>query len=196
MEFFGQINDYLNEFLMNAGILAPLLSCILIFLEGILAFLPLFVFITVNFLTVGPIIGTIISWIFTVLGGFFTFYFCRKKFSNYVEKKFENRLKLKRFMQRISKLKFVQILLIVAIPFTPSFFVNLAAGLSKISVKKYLYALTMGKLFVVIFWGYVGTSLLECLTNPLALIKVFVLVGVAYILGVIVNKKFDLDKRF
>lgn len=196
MEFFGQINNYLNEFLMNAGILAPLLSCILIFLEGILAFLPLFVFITVNFLTVGPILGTILSWIFTVLGGFFTFYFCRKKLGNYFEKKWEKRPKLKKFMQRISKLKFVQILLIVAIPFTPSFFVNLGAGLSRIPVKKYLYALILGKLFIVIFWGYVGTSLLECLTNPVALIKVLVLVGVAYILGIIVNKKFDLDKRF
>lgn len=196
MEFFGQINEYLNDFLMNAGILAPLLSCLLIFLEGILAFLPLFVFITVNFLTVGPILGTILSWICTVLGGFFTFYFCRAKFSERVEEKIKDKPKVKKFMNRVSKLKFVQILLLVAIPFTPSFFVNLGVGLSKISVKKYLYALLLGKIFVVIFWGYVGTSLLECLTNPLALIKVGVLVLVAYILGVIVNKKFDLDKRF
>lgn len=196
MEFLGQISNYLNDFLMNAGILAPLLSCVLIFLEGILAFLPLFVFITVNFITVGPILGTLLSWFFTVLGSFFTFHFCRKKISKYVERKTENKPKLKKFMNTISKLKFVQILLVISIPFTPSFFVNLGAGLSKISERKYLYALMLGKIFIVIFWGYVGTSLLECLTNPMALIKLIVLVSVAYILGIIVNKKFDLDKRF
>ena len=196
MEFFGQINNYLNDFLMNAGMLAPILSCILIFLEGILAFLPLFVFITINFLTMGPILGCILSWIFTILGGFTTFYFCRSKISNYFTKKIKNRKRTKKFMNMVSKLKFVQILLLIAIPFTPSFFVNVGAGLSKISVRKYLYALLLGKIFIVIFWGFVGTSLLECLTNPMALIKVGILVLVAYILGVIVNKKFDLDKRF
>ena len=195
MEYFSQINEYLNDFLMNVGIWAPIFSCILIFLEGILAFLPLFVFITVNFLTLGPLFGSILSWIFTVLGGFTTFYFCRKKLSKFIDKKIAKKEKLKKFMRKVSKLKFVQILLIIAIPFTPSFFINVGAGLSKISLKKYLYALVLGKVFIVIFWGYVGTSIIECLTNPIAFLKVLGLVVVAYILGVIINKKFDLDER-
>ena len=44
VEIIENFNIWLEEFLLNAGILAPLLCTLLIFLEGILAFLPLFVF--------------------------------------------------------------------------------------------------------------------------------------------------------
>ena len=73
LEMFSKIEVILNDFLMNAGVWAPILSCILVFLEGILAFLPLFLFVTVNVLTMGNILGVIFSWIFSTLGGFTTF---------------------------------------------------------------------------------------------------------------------------
>ena len=78
----------------------------------------------------------------------------------------------------------------------PSFFINVGAGLSKIPIKKYLYALLIGKVVIVIFWGFLGYNLVECLTNPLEFIKVFILIAVAYIVARIVTKKFDLDERF
>ena len=48
----------------------------------------------------------------------------------------------------------------------------------------------------MIFLGYVGVSLIECLTQPLALIKVIVIMVVGYGVSVVVNKKFNLDERF
>ena len=68
--------------------------------------------------------------------------------------------------------------------------------MSHISKKKYLYALLVGKVFVILFSGFLGVNIMECLTNPLALIKVVIMLVVAYILASIVNKKFDLDERF
>ena len=53
LEFFNGLNENLNTFLLNAGMWAPLLSSCLIVLEGTLAFLPMFVFVTINFLTMG-----------------------------------------------------------------------------------------------------------------------------------------------
>ena len=195
MNWIFEMNEILNDFLNNAGMWAPFFGTILIVLEGILAFLPLFVFITVNILVLGPLLGGILSWIFTIIGSFLAFYLCRKGLSNFFQKKIEDKEKISKFMHLVDNLKFKQLVLIIAIPFAPSFFINLGAGLSKIAIKKYLYALLIGKAIIVIFWGYLGYNLIECLTNPLALIKVVLLLVGAYLIAQFVNKKFDLDER-
>lgn len=196
MSFFNEINEVINEFLMNLGVLAPVLSSILIVLEGILAFLPLFVFITVNMLVIGPVFGGILSWICTTIGGFLTFYLCRKGFHDYFQNKIQKKSIILKYNNIIDNLSFVKLVLFVAIPFMPSFFINVGAGLSNIPIKKYLYSLMLGKTFIVIFWGYIGCNLIECLTNPGELIKVLLLIIGAYIIAQIVNKKFELDERF
>ena len=48
----------------------------------------------------------------------------------------------------------------------------------------------------MLFLGYVGVSLIECLTQPLALIKVGIIVVLGYLFSVGINKKFNMDKRF
>lgn len=199
MELFELINNLslkLNEVLLNAGMWAPLISSLLIIAEGILAFLPLVVFVTINILSLGYIVGEFVSWIFTIAGSFLAFLLFRKGFSSFFQKKIENSKKLEKFMDSIDNLKFRQLVLIIAIPFAPSFFINLGAGLSTISIKKYFYALLIGKVFVIIFLGYIGSSILECFTNPIILIKVVLLILLAYLLAQVVNKKFDLDGRF
>lgn len=199
MDFFNNLKNFdqiLNDFLLSMGVLAPILSSILIVLEGILAFLPLFVFVTVNILTLGPVFGTIVSWLCTTLGSFLTFYLCREKISGFFYKKTKDKKKIQKFMKLVANLKFKQLVLLIAVPFAPSFFVNLGAGLANISKKKYIYALLIGKVFVVIFWGYIGANLVECLTNPFVLIKVLLLIIIAYIIGKFVSKRFNIDERF
>lgn len=196
MNELNQLNNILNEFLLSVGILAPIFSSIFIILEGIFAFLPLFIFITVNILTLGPIIGGIVSWFFTVIGSFLAFYLCRKGISKLFQKKIQNKKNLSKVMTIIDNLKFKQLVLIIGIPFAPSFFVNLAAGLSNISIKKYFYSLMIGKIIIVLFWGYLGTNIIECLTNPMKLIEVILMLIGAYVVAQIINKKFGLDERF
>lgn len=196
VEILKNLNDILNDFLLNAGVWAPVLSSVLIVLEGILAFLPLVVFVTINMLTLGPIIGGSISWLLTTIGSFLAFYLCRKGFSKYFQKFIGGKEKMSKAMHVIDNLKFKQLVLIIAIPFAPSFFINVGAGLSKIPVKKYLYALLIAKVFVIIFLGYIGCNLVECLKNPIMFIKVILLVVGAYVVAQIVNKKFNLDERF
>lgn len=195
MEFFSDINTYLNDFLMNAGILAPIFSCILIFLEGTLAFLPLFVFITVNIYTMGSILGCFVSWVCTTLGSFTMFCLSRKLLNNFFQKRSKKKKYLKKIMNTVSNLSFSQLALIIAIPFAPSFFINLGAGVSKIPKLKYIYALLVGKIFIVLFWGYVGTNLIECLKNPILIIKVLIMLLIAYIISKFINRKFNIDER-
>lgn len=196
VEVLKNLSELLNEFLLDAGIWAPILSSIFIILEGVLAFLPLVVFVTIDIMTMGPILGGIISWICTTIGSFLTFYLCRKGLSKYFQKFISNKEKMSKTMIFIDHLKFKQLVLIIAIPFAPSFFINVGAGLSNIPVKKYFYALLIAKIFVIIFLGYIGSNIVECLKNPVMLIKVVCLIIGAYILAQIVNKKYDLDERF
>lgn len=196
IDFLKNLSDSLNEFLMSAGVWAPVISSILIVFEGILAFLPLVVFVTINILTLGSIVGGILSWILTTIGSFSAFYLCRKGFGNFFQRFIGGREKMSKAMEVIDNLKFKQLVLIIAIPFGPSFFINVGAGLSKIPIKKYFYALLVAKVFVILFLGYIGCNLLECLRNPFVFVKVVLLVIGAYILAQIVSKKFNLDERF
>lgn len=196
IDFLNNLSSILNEYLISIGMLAPIFSSILIIAEGILAFLPLVVFVTINIYVLGPIIGGIISWFFTFLGSLLAFLLFRKGFNKLFQKKITHNDKLKRFMSNINNLKFKQLVLIIAIPFSPSFFINLGAGLSEISIKKYIYALLVGKFFVILFLGYIGSSFIECLTNPFKFIEVVILVIFAYLIAQFINKKYDLDGRF
>lgn len=196
-------SDKLDDILLSLGYIAPLISSLLIFLEGIFAFLPLFVFITVNVITLGEwfgVFGTIlayvISWICTTLGSFATVCICRKGFSGLVTRFIKGKKGLTKLHKKINKMKYSQLVLVISIPFMPSFFINCAAGLSKIPLKKYFYALLLGKVFVVLFCGYIGTSLIECLTNPIKLLEIIGMVVFAYVGSNFISKKFDLDERF
>ena len=196
LEFFNGLNENLNTFLLNAGMWAPLLSSCLIVLEGTLAFLPMFVFVTINFLTMGNILGSIVSYICTVFGSFIAFFLCRVGLSPLFKKFIKNGKTLNKFMNMVSNMPFSRLVLIISIPLTPSFFVNLAAGLSTISKLKYLYALLLGKVCIISFWGVLGTSLVDCLQNPIVLIKVVLMIIICNIFSKAINKHFDLDNIF
>jgi len=193
MELLKNLDILVNEFLLGIGIFGPILGCLCMLVESIIPIMPLFVFITINFLAFGNILGFIISWIFTVLGCLLSFFIFRKKIKNWFDGKIEKNEQFKKIMKMIDKLKLEQLAVIIAVPFTPAFMINIAAGLSKIPLKKFTIALLIGKLFMVLFWGFVGTSLIQSLTNPLAFIKVIILLIVAYISSKVVSKKFKFD---
>lgn len=196
LDFFNGLNENLNTFLLNAGMWAPLFSSCLIVLEGTFAFLPMFVFVTINFLTMGNILGSIVSYICTVLGSFIAFFLCRIGLSPLFKKFIKNGKTLNKFMNMVSNMPFSRLVLIISIPLTPSFFVNLSAGLSTISKLKYLYALLLGKVCIISFWGVLGTSLVDCLQNPIVLIKVVLMIVICNMFSKAINKHFDLDNIF
>lgn len=193
MEFIQNIDKIINSFLVNIGVFGPILGCFCILIESILPILPLFVFITINFLVFGSIVGFLVSWIFTVLGCLLSFFLFRKKIKHWFDCKIKNSNKCKKLIGIVNKVKLEQLTSIIAVPFTPAFMVNIAAGLSKMSVKKFIIAILIGKIFLVLFWGFVGTSLVQSLTHPLALIKVILLVVIAYIASKIISKKFQIE---
>lgn len=187
------MTEWITEFINSIGVWGPIVACILILAESMLPILPLCVFIVILFLSYGNLIGLIISWLFTVIGCIFAFLIVRKGFKNWFTKKVRKIKKINDLMKTVDKWTFQQLVVILAIPFTPAFAVNIAAGLSNINLKKYIGALLIGKLFMVYFWGYVGISFVECLSNPIAIVKIVVMVFAAYIISRVINKKFNLD---
>lgn len=61
------------------------------------------------------------------------------------------------------------------------------------SFKKYIGSLMIGKFFLVYFWGFVGVSLVESVKNPIYLVKVGLMLIVAYIVSKVVNKRLNLN---
>lgn len=185
------IDIWLTNFLLSIGLWGYILSCILIVFESIIPILPLSVFITLLFYKFGVIIGFIISYIFTILGCIMSYKIfngrLRIKFEKFLLKKNSDRLnKIKNSIKNIS---FVNFCLIIALPFTPAFLVNIASGLVNINKRKYIIALLIGKIFLVIFWGFIGTSLINSFKNPINLLYITLLLGVCFIVSKLVNKK-------
>ncbi len=195
-EIVQNIDAYTELFLNNLGIWGAIISCLLIVIESMLPILPLCVFITLLFYTFGNIFGFIISWLCTVLGCMLSFTLFRTKIKNWFERRMINKKtgrEVKKIMDFIDNISLSGLAILVAIPFTPAFAVNIAAGLSNIPRKKFFIGILIGKMFMVYFWGYIGTTFIECLTHPIYLVRILVLLVMAYIISKIVNKYFKLD---
>ena len=189
------IDTFVNnstDFLTSYG---PLAGVLLIMLESIIPALPLSVFIALNIVAFGDIVGFLISWLSTVVGCMISFWFFRHFFRDKLEKfiKKKDMKKFDKVMQSINNISFSNLVILIATPFSPAFLINIAGGLSKIKTETFFMAILIGKMIMVYFWGYVGKSLLESLTDINVLFKIsFLLIG-AYLISKIVEKKLNVD---
>lgn len=192
-ELFNSFYTFIMGAIDSLGVYGPLFGCLFIVLESIIPPLPLFVFITINFVAFGSVIGFIISWICTCIGCILSYWLVKKIFGNWVVNKVKDVELLSKCMNYVENLSLTQVIVILSIPFTPAFMVNIAAGLCNMNFKKFLISILVGKIFLVYFWGVVGTGLLESLHNPNSIITVIVMVVIAYLVSIIIKKVFKID---
>lgn len=185
-------NEVIINFLHSIGALGPIFACLLILIESILPFLPLAVFIGINFLSFGHLLGFLISWVFTIIGCIMSFMIFRKGFNEKFNLLIKDRGRILTLMEKFGNISLGNLTLLIAVPFTPAFMINIAAGLSNMDFKKYVTALIIGKISLVYFWGYVSVNLLEALKNPIILVKIGCAVLISYIISKIVTKKFNI----
>ena len=176
--------DYVINIMGNFGFISGFL---LIILESMIPVLPLAVFIALNIMTFGALFGFILSWIATIIGCMISFFLCRK-LRNKFEKKYTNNENIQKFKKDINDISYTNLVIILALPFTPAFAVNIAAGLTNIDAKKYFSALMIGKLPMVYFWGFIGKSLLESITDPYTIAQVIFMLIMAYLVSKLTNK--------
>ena len=181
--FVDQVVNYMISF-------GPLGGFVLVMIESFIPILPLGIIVGLNMLSFGNIFGFLLSYVATTTGCMLVFWFIRyyvkDRYINWFNKK--NQVKIKKWMGKISHMKFTTLAVLFALPLTPSFFVNIAGGLSNISVKKYMTALLVGKPAMLLFYGYIAVSLVDSLKDPRILIKVAILVTITYIVSKIIEK--------
>lgn len=192
-ELFNNLYNIIMDVINSSVVFGPIFACILIFFESLIPVLPLFIFITIIFIAYGYVFGFLISYILTCLGCMFSFFLFRKFFKNLVDRKVRSKVKIDKLMKKLDKMSLSSLVLLIAIPFTPAFLINIAAGLSKMPFKRFLISILIGKLSLVIFWGFIGTSLVESLQNPKILIIIGIMLLLAYGASKIVSKKLKLE---
>lgn len=193
-QFVNDILSYLQNFISSCPFfISVMLGMLIIVLESIIPALPLGVFVALNMILLGNITGFITSWVATTLGCFLSFNLVRKYFHKQFEKKSKDNDKIRLLLKRINKFSFSSFVLITALPFTPAFAINIAAGLSKMDEKKFIMGIFIAKLSIVYFWGFIGTTFLQSVTDIKVLIKLGIMLLLAYVLSKIVMKKFKLD---
>lgn len=192
-ELFSNFYDFIMDTINAMGVYGPLLGSLFIVLESIIPPLPLFVFITINFIAFGHVLGFIISWICTIIGCLISYFLVKKFLRNFVVKRIKNIDLLTKCMNYIENLSLTKVTVILSIPFTPAFMMNIAAGIVNMDFKKFLTAILISKVFLVYFWGFVGTSLVESFQNPTSLITVVIMMIIAYLISLAIKKVFKIN---
>lgn len=192
MELVQKAIEFSTSFISSGGLL---FGFFIVYIECLIPVLPLSVFIALNVNAFGFFVGVLISWIATCLGCV-TCYYLYVFLGDKLTKKFISKktyMKVKGKIDMFRDISFSKLVLVITVPFTPSFLINLLAGLSHMKKEKFFLGLLVGKIFTIIFWGYIGKTLIESLTDVKALIYIGVTLVVAYIISKIVTKKFGIE---
>ena len=181
--------DIITNILKSYGIIAGIL---LVILESIIPALPLGLFITLNINAYGLVIGIIISWIGTCLGCYISYILFKFLSEKLISKRIKNK-KLDKMVKSIKSISFSNLVVLIALPFTPAFLINIACGIAKLKRKKFVVAIMIGKVSTVLFWGCIGKSLLQSITDITTIIFISIFTLIAYVVSKIVSKKLRIE---
>ncbi len=180
----GELINSLTNFIGQFGVISGFL---LVFLESMIPILPLSAFVTINIFTYGNILGFIVSYLGTTSGCIVAYYLC-KKFNDHFESRYKGNKTVKDIKKKLKNIKLTTLVVILAIPFTPAFAINIAAGLTRYDFKKYVVAVIIGKIPMIYFWSFIGASLKESLSDPIILVKIGVMLLITYLASKVITK--------
>lgn len=192
MDLINTIVEYSTEVISNGGILFGML---LIMVESFIPVLPLSVFIALNTHTFGLLPGIVMSWVSTCIGCYISYlifyYVSNNIIYKYLSKKTRN--KIDKAVDKFQNISLANLTVIITLPFTPAFLINILAGVSGMSKKKYIVAVVIGKIFMVSFWGYIGKSFVESMTDISAIIVMSIMIIIAYALSKLIGKNANIE---
>lgn len=191
------INDIVNNLVNYVQLYGIWLGFLIIILESILPFLPLFVFIALNVEAFGFIIGFLLSWSATIVGCLISYFFFKYLVGNRIDKYINNskkkKEKLRKVVNAIKNVKFSTLVVLMALPFSPAFMFNIACGITKVNFRKFFLSLLISKVSIIYFWGFIGTSLFDSIMDVTILIRVVIMLLVAFIISKFVMKKYNIE---
>ena len=188
-----ELFEKLIEFIQTSGPSGVVFACLLMCVESIIPMIPLVALITINMMILGKVLGFFVSWAFTCIGCIISYMIFKYGFGKKFDRLTEDKATINKYKKVLKNISFPTLCLIIAMPLTPAFVVNIAAGLLKIDFKKYVIALMIGKLSMVYFLGFFGMSFVKSIENPILLVKMLIVMGIVYGGCYLINKFLKLN---
>ncbi|CAG9622977.1 TVP38/TMEM64 family protein [Sutcliffiella rhizosphaerae] len=193
MDFIDLIKELLTlenllEVLEEYQSFGLLTGFLLVVIEAFLPFLPLIVIVMANAAAFGLWLGFLISWSGAVLGAVIVYLFVHKIKGNRWIQSWLKKEKVRRTMSWIERRGFGPLFFMLCFPFSPSFLINVVAGLSKIRFYQFFLALIAGKMVMIFTISYIGYDIISFIRAP---IKTALVIAIMFLLW-FVGKKIEL----
>lgn len=192
-QFAAHLNMHdIEELLRKYSQLGPLPGILLPFAESFLPVLPLFLIAAGNASAYGLGLGFLYSWLGSALGAVALFLVARRfggKLNDYLSRKYP---KADHFFNWVEHRGFTPLFILFCFPFTPSFIITIAAGMSRIPFGIFFSSVLLGKAVMIFMMSFVGHDWQGFASQPW---RIFVL-GIAllglWFGGKMVERRFQL----
>lgn len=184
--------DAIKEYILSFGILAPIISFLLMILQSVAAPLPAFLITFANAALFGWVKGAILSWTSSMAGAALCFYIARFLGRDVVIK-FTSKYALDNIDNFFDKYGKHTILIARLLPFISFDLVSYASGLTSMKFSSFIIATGIGQLPATIIYSYVGDMLTGSLKFVVTGIMIlFALSILVYMLKKIYNEKISI----
>jgi uncharacterized membrane protein YdjX (TVP38/TMEM64 family) len=150
--------DKIKEYILSFGVLAPLISFLLMVFQAILAPLPAFLITFANAALFGWVYGAALSWASAMVGALLCFYIAQFLGRDVVEK-LTSKMALESVDAFFERHGVYAILIARLLPFISFDVVSYAAGLTSMKLRSFLVATGIGQLPATLGYSYVGGML-------------------------------------
>lgn len=150
--------DKIKEYILSFGVLAPLISFLLMVFQAILAPLPAFLITFANATLFGWVYGAVLSWASAMVGALLCFYIAQFLGRDVVEK-LTSKMALESVDAFFERHGVYAILIARLLPFISFDVVSYAAGLTSMKLRSFLVATGIGQLPATLVYSYVGGML-------------------------------------
>ena len=158
--------EALANFLKGVGIFGPILFLFIQFVQVIIPIVPGGISTAIGVLVFGPVQGFIYNYVGIVLGSIVVFFISRKYGIPLITKMFGKKLIHKYIGWLDKEQKFEKMFaLAIFLPIAPDDFLCYLAGVTKISVKKYILIIVLLKPFTIIAYSFSLVYLTKLLTT-------------------------------
>jgi len=195
MEFIQNFDVYVATLINGLGIITAILAGLLMYLSSVFPILPYAVIMPFLFQYFGLPLGFVIAWVLTCLGCFTAYKIVKITNDRLLKIKIikKHELLLTKWMMIVKSSSLEQFVLMLSIPFIPAFMMNIVSAVSGMSRRKYIVGILIGKAFLLVFWGFIGVSLVESFENPNNLLLIIILLGFAFIISKLVRNRYGIE---
>lgn len=150
--------EKIKEYILSFGVLAPLISFLLMVFQAILAPLPAFLITFANAALFGWVYGAALSWASAMVGALLCFYIAKFLGRDVVEK-LTSKMALESVDAFFERHGVYAIVIARLLPFISFDVVSYAAGLTSMRLSSFLIATGVGQLPATLVYSYAGEML-------------------------------------